>query len=172
MGTGTCTERHQSQKKSAIVCEIRMCKIAKLHLWLMCLHKFKNKKISFVFTCSRIDGLAHQTDAGVVTSQHSNGVVLATCQIAEITVGVGAVAFIIVTEATPGVHSIGCGPTRPIPRHYCNACLTVHSCREVAGNTWSWWNISTQISVTLLEPRNHNSSMVITALYLCLSFLK
>lgn len=74
-----------------------------------------------------------------MTSQHSNGVVLATCQIKEITVGVGAVAFIIVTEATPGVHSIGCGPTRPIPCYYSNARLTVHSCREVAGNTWSWW---------------------------------
>lgn len=105
---------------------------------LMCLHEKTNQKISFVFTCCCIDGFADQTDAGVVSSQHSNGVVLATCQITEITVGVGAVAFIIVTEATPGVHSIGCGPTRPIPCYYSNARLTVHSCREVAGNTWSW----------------------------------
>lgn len=85
-----------------------------------------------------MDGLTHQTDTGVVTSQHGNGVVLATCQITEITVGVGAVTFIIVAKATPGVHSIGCGTTCRIPCYHSDTRLTVHLGREVGGNTWSW----------------------------------
>lgn len=71
-------------------------------------------------------------------SQHGNGVVLATRQITEITVGVRAVTFIIVAEATPGVHSIGRGTTCRIPCYHGDTRLTVHSCREVGGNTWSW----------------------------------
>lgn len=74
-----------------------------------------------------------------MASQHGNSVVLATCQIRVITVGVGAVTFIIVAEAAPGVHGIGCGPTCRIPCYHGDTRVTVHSCREVRGNTWSWW---------------------------------
>lgn len=73
-----------------------------------------------------------------MTSQHGNGVVLATCQITEITVGVGAVTFNIVAEATPGIHSIRCSTTCRIPCYHGDTRLTVHSCREVGGNAWSW----------------------------------
>lgn len=90
-------------------------------------------------TCCGIDGLAHQTDAGVMASQHRNGVVLPTRQVTEITVGISAVALSVVAEAAPGIDSIRCGTTRCVPRDHSDTSLAVHSCCEVGGNTRSWW---------------------------------
>lgn len=73
-----------------------------------------------------------------MTSQHADGVVLATGQVREVAVGVGAVAFIVVAEAAPGVHSVERGTPGRVPCYHGDTRLTVHSCREVGGNTWSW----------------------------------
>lgn len=74
----------------------------------------------------------------MVTSQHADGVVLTAGQATEIAVGVGAVALIVVAEATPGVHSVGCGTTARVPCYHGDTRLTVYSRREVGGSTWSW----------------------------------
>lgn len=116
--------------------------------------QIQNYLSSIFITCCCIDGRAHHTDTGVVTGQHGNGVVLATCQITEITVGVGAVTFVTVAEATPGVHGIGCGTTCGIPCYRGDTRPTVHLCCEVGGNTRSWSTEMEQFSSGFSDAAN------------------
>lgn len=91
------------------------------------------------FTCANADGLADQTDAGVVTSQHRYSVDLPTRQAKEITVGVSAVTRSVVAETAPSKDGVRFGTTCRVPRHAGDASLTVHSPCDVGGNTRSWW---------------------------------
>lgn len=90
-------------------------------------------------TCSGSEGVADQTDAGVVTSHHCDVVVLTACQVGEITVGVNAVTFSIVAETALSVDCIRCGAACAVPGDHSDTGLAVHSCCDVGGDTWSWW---------------------------------
>lgn len=91
------------------------------------------------FTCGGSDGLAGQTDAGVMASHHRNAVVLPTRQVREVTVGVSAVTFSVVAEIAPSEHGIRCGTTCCVPCDHSDTSVAVHSCCEVGGNTRRWW---------------------------------
>lgn len=99
-----------------------------------------NQLTCFCFiTCGGVDGLADQTDAGGTASHHCYGVVLPTLQVKEITVGVSGIAFSVVAQIAPSINSISCGTTCWVPCNHSDSCLAVHLCREVGGNTRSWW---------------------------------
>lgn len=99
-----------------------------------------NHPICFHFiTCANADGLADQTDAGVMSSQHRNVVDLPTRQAKEITVGVSSVTCSVVAETAPSKDGVRFGTTCRVPCNAGDAGLAVHSCCDVGGNTRSWW---------------------------------
>lgn len=76
-------------------------------------------------TCSGSDGLADQTDTGVVTGHHCNAVVLPTSQVEEITGSVCGVALSFVAETAVSIDGVRCGAAGDVPRGGGDACLTV-----------------------------------------------
>ena len=94
-----------------------------------------------MITCGCNDGLAGQADAVrvVVGCHHRDGVVLPTCQRAEVAGGVTGRAVVVVSAAADHVDSIVCGADCRVPHHHGDATLAVHSGLHVGGNTRSWW---------------------------------
>lgn len=89
-------------------------------------------------TCGGNNGVADQTDTGVMASDHCDVVVLPARQVREIAVRVGVVTVGVVAKTSASIDGVQRGAESCVPRNHGDVVVTVHSCREVGGDAWGW----------------------------------